>query len=179
MKKSEIIKKITLAGVLLGIILLMQGLKNISGYIAGPAINAALVIAALEVNLWCGIAFSLATPALSLLLAPASATTTMAYATFGIITIIIMLGNIIYVLSAYMFRNKKPIYFVISLIFGVVAKWGFMWGFATLTAQFFTIQSQVLTKVFAIMQIATGAISIPIVFAVKLAVDKLRHRKAN
>lgn len=174
--KSVTIRQIAVAGMLLAIVILMVWAKNISGYIAGPAINAAIVIAALEVNIWCGIGFAVATPIISLFWNQASPTSVMGFNTYGLITIIIIIGNILYLLAAYFFRKKKIYWFIVALIVGVVLKWGFMWAAASLVSLGFGLQTQVITQVFAIMQLVTGLISVPVVAAVKLALDKIYHR---
>lgn len=174
--RNTTIRHIAIAGMLLAIVILMVWAKNISGYIAGPAINAAIVIAALEVNLWCGIGFAVATPIISLFWNQASPTSVMGFNTYGLITIIIIIGNIIYLLAAYFFRKKKIYWFIVALIMGVVLKWGFMWASASLVSLGFGLQTKVITQVFAIMQLVTGLISVPVVAAVKLALDKIYHR---
>lgn len=174
--KSTTIRHIAIAGMLLAIVILMVWAKNISGYIAGPAINAAIVIAALEVNLWCGIGFAVVTPVISLFWNQASPTSIMGFSTYGLITIIIMIGNILYLLAAYFFRKKKIYWFVAALVIGVVLKWGFMWGAASLISLAFSVKMEMITKVFSVMQLVTGLISVPVVAAVKIALDKIYHR---
>ncbi len=174
--KSERIRHIAIAGMLLAIVILMVWAKNISGYIAGPAINAAIVIATLEVNIWCGIGFAIATPIISLFWNQASPTSIMGFSTYGLITIIIIIGNILYLLAAYFFRKKKIYWFVTALVVGVIFKWGFMWASASLISLGFSIKMEMITKVFSVMQLVTGLISVPVVAAVKLALDKIYHR---
>lgn len=178
-EKSQTIRKIVIAGMLLAIIIIMVWAKNVSGYIAGPAINAAIVIAALEVNLWCGLGFATITPIISLFWNQGSPTSIMGFSTYGLITIIIIIGNILYLLAAYLFRNKRIYWFITALVVGAIIKWGFMWGSASLVALGFSVQGDLITKVFSVMQLATGLIGVPVVAGVKLALDKIYHREIN
>ena len=112
-------KKVAEAGLLLAIILLMQTIKNISAFISGPVINAVLVIAALELGIWWGVAFSVITPLTSILIAPMSPMTMITQATYGVNLPVIMIGNIILVL----FHTFYNIFRTVVLV-GIGLFWG-------------------------------------------------------
>lgn len=185
--KHDLIKKIVVSGILLAIAIVMQVFKNISPLITGPAVNTVIVLATLEVGIYVGIGFSVLLPCTSLLLAPA--TLTLATATKGLSVILIALGNIVFILMSILayklfkkYREKKIGYalFVIVLGVGAVLKWLFMWGSSEwIIKNIFTLEGkalQILTNVFSTTQLITAAISVPVIVAVKIALDKAYHR---
>ena len=177
-------KKIAEAGLLFAIILVMQTIKNISAFISGPVINAVLVIAALELGIWWGVAFSVLTPLTSILIAPASPMTAMTYATYGVNLPIIMIGNIIFVLFAYYGRKKGEKEFFFGLILGAVIKWLFMWGSAELIIKPLFEQNlgklmAAVNKVFSTLQLYSGLLGAIIIYPVSKALSAARAKRGN
>lgn len=175
-------KKIAEAGLLFAIILVMQTIKNISAYISGPVINAVLVIAALEVGLWWGIAFSVITPLTSILIAPMSPMTMITQATYGVNLPVIMIGNIIFVLFAYYGRKKGEKEFILSLILGAVLKWLFMWGAADLIIKPLFEQNlgklvAAVNKVFSTLQLYSALLGAVIIYPVSRAISAAKNKK--
>lgn len=175
-------KKIAEAGLLFAIILVMQTIKNISAYISGPVINAVLVIAALEVGLWWGIAFSVITPLTSILIAPMSPMTMITQATYGVNLPVIMIGNIIFVLFAYYGRKKGEKEFILSLILGAVLKWLFMWGAADLIIKPLFEQNlgklvAAVNKVFSTLQLYSALLGAVIIYPVSRAISAAKKKK--
>lgn len=175
-------KKIAEAGILFAIILIMQMIKNVSAFISGPIINAVLVIAALEIGIWWGVAFSVITPLTSILIAPASAMTMITQATYGVNLPVIMIGNIIFVLFAYYGRKKGEKEFIFGLILGAAVKWLFMWGCADLIIKPLFEQNLgklivAVNKVFSTLQLYSGLLGAVIIYPVSRAVSAMRKDK--
>ena len=55
-------KQITVTAIMLAICIISQFFKNLSVYITGPVINAALILTAIYAGLACGIILSIITP---------------------------------------------------------------------------------------------------------------------
>lgn len=60
-------KQITVTAIMLAICLVSQFFKNLSVYITGPVINAALILTVLYAGMACGIILSIITPVTSFL----------------------------------------------------------------------------------------------------------------
>lgn len=175
-------KKIAEAGLLLAIILLMQTIKNISAFISGPVINAVLVIAAIELGIWWGVAFSVITPLTSILIAPMSPMTMITQATYGVNLPVIMIGNIIFVLFAYYGKKKGEKEFIAGLILGAVVKWLFMWGSADFIVKPLFEQNlgklvAAVNKVFSTLQLYSGLVGAVIIYPVSRAISAARKKK--
>lgn len=175
-------KKIAEAGLLFAIILIMQTIKNISAFISGPVINAVLVVGALELGIWWGVAFSVITPLTSILIAPASAMTMITQATYGVNLPVIMIGNIIFVLFAYYGRKKGEKEFILGLILGAIVKWLFMWGCADLIIKPLFAESLgklivAVNKVFSTLQLYSGLLGAVIVYPVSRAISAHKAKK--
>ena len=164
------------------IILVMQTIKNISAFISGPVINAVLVVAALELGIWWGVAFSVVTPLTSILIAPASAMTMITQATYGVNLPVIMIGNIIFVLFAYYGKKKGEKEFILGLILGAVIKWLFMWACADFIikplfeANLGKLVAAV-NKVFSTLQLYSGLLGAVIIYPVSRAISASKAKK--
>lgn len=171
--KNNIVRKITLSGLLIAIVIVMQIIKNVNPYISGPVINTCLVLATILVGYWWGIGFCIGVPLMSLLIAPASGMSLITHATFGASLVIVIIGNIIFVTAAYLFRNTKFYFFILALIVGATLKWLFMWGSAELilVKLFANAMNAKLTKivsnVFSTLQLFSGLISVVIIVPLK------------
>lgn len=166
--KKDLTHQITFAGILLAIIIVMQIIKNVNAFISGPVINACMVLAALCIGVWWGVGFAIGVPLLSLLIASASPMTSIAYATYGVATVIVIVGNLIFILSAYFTRKLKIYYFIPALIIGAVLKWLFMWGGGSLILHKLFIDSlgkliNAVNKIFSTLQLFSGLISVPLI----------------
>lgn len=177
MKKNSL-TKLTTAAILLAIIIIMQLIKNVSAYISGPVINAAMVIAILELGTVWGLGFSAIVPVMSLLIAPASPMSMLSGATHYLTIPIIVIGNIILVLAAKLGSKKGTTVFIISLILGAVLKWLFMWGggeliLLRLFSESLGKMAAVVTKVFSVLQLYSGLLSIILIVPAYKALEKL------
>lgn len=176
MKKNSI-QKLTAAAILLAVIMIMQLIKNVSAYISGPVINAAMVIAALELGTLWGIGFSVIVPVLSLIIAPASPMTMLAGATNYLTVPIIIIGNIIFVLCAKFGSKKGNVLFIVSLVAGAILKWLFMWGCGELIllpvfSESLGKLAAVVSKVFSVLQLYSGLLSIVLIVPAHKALKK-------
>lgn len=175
LKKS--VQKLTTAAILLAVIIIMQLIKNISAYISGPVINAVMVIAVLMLGNWWGLGFSVIVPIISLLFAPASPMSALAAATHYLTVPIIAFGNIILVFSAKLGSKKGKIVFIISLVIGALLKWLFMWGcgdliLTPLFADSLGKLTAVVSKVFSVLQLYSGLLSIILIVPAEAALEK-------
>ncbi len=180
MNKSKT-KKLTTAGILLAIIVVFQLIKNVSAFISGPAINTVLVIAAIELGIWWGIGFSVITPILSMLFAPASPMTMIAINTNGVSVPIIILGNVIFVLLTYLGYKKGKTNFVMCFFIGAILKWLFMWGCADFIIKPLFEESLgnlmvAVNKVFSLLQLYSGLLSGILIFPISYALKKNKER---
>jgi len=177
MKKKT--SKLTLSGILFGIVIIIQLIKNISPFISGPMINAVLVVAVINLGLLWGLGFSIIIPITSIVFAPASAMTTVTMQTNGLTLPVIMIGNIIFVLSAYYGKKHGYSTFIIALILGAILKWLFMWGCGDLIIKpLFEAKLGntvvVINKIFSTLQLYSGLISVVIIYPVIKALDKVK-----
>ena len=175
MKKSTY--KVALSAILLAIVIILQLIKNVSAFISGPAINTVLVIATLELGLGFGIGFSIIVPIMSILFSPASPMTMIATQTFGISIPIIIIGNVLFILLAWLGGEKDLKQFIIFLIIGAVLKWLFMWGAGDLIllrmfAEKLGKLAAVITKVFSTLQLYSGLLSIILICPIRAALEK-------
>lgn len=94
-------KQITLTAIMLAICIVSQFLKNLSVYITGPIINAALILTVVYAGLACGIILSIITPITSFFI-----TGSPVMAAIPAMFPCIMLGNIILVLCITLLKDK-------------------------------------------------------------------------
>ena len=111
-------RQITVTAVMLAICIVSQFFKNLSVYLTGPIINAALILTVLYAGLACGIILSIITPITSFFITAAIP------AMFPSI----MLGNMILVVTVALLRNKfgKTAGLPVSIAIGAVLKALFM-----------------------------------------------------
>ncbi len=178
MKKNSV-TKLSTAAVLLAIIIVMQLIKNVSAYISGPVINAAMVIAALELGTVWGLGFSVIVPIMSLFIAPASPMSMLSGATHYLTIPIIIIGNIILVLAAKLGSKKGTVIFIISLAAGAVLKWLFMWGggeliLLRLFSESLGQMAAIVTKVFSVLQLYSSLLSIILIVPAYKALEKFK-----
>ena len=183
MKKNKT-KKIATAGLLYAIILLMQLVKNVSPFISGPVINTAMAIAAIEVGLWWGIGFSVLTPLMSILVAPASAMTAITQATYGVNLPIIIIGNIIFAVFVRIGSKKENRILIFYITLGAILKWLFMWGAADLIIKPIFSESlgklmAAVNKVFSTLQLYSGLLSGIIIYPIITAIKKYKGEKKD
>ncbi|MCQ2795064.1 MAG: ECF transporter S component [Bacilli bacterium] len=194
---ATLIKKIVTAGVMLAIIIIMQLLKNvIPAEASGSVINAVLAIVTINLGIWWGLGFCVITPVMSILVAFASPMTALTYITFGLNIPIIAIGNFISVFLAKLghdlyikYKNNKlwlwTIIFIVFIASGAVLKFLFMWGSAKwiiepiFKNQLDEATTKVLYALFSLTQLIAGAISVPIIYASTLAIDKITSNSVN
>lgn len=116
-------KQITVTAIMLAICLVSQFFKNLSVYITGPIINAALILTVLYAGMACGIILSIITPVTSFFItgSPVMAATPAMFPC-------IMIGNIILVACVGLLRKKcgKAAGFPVSIAIGAILKALFM-----------------------------------------------------
>lgn len=179
--KNKLVRKITFAGLMLAVVIVMQLIKNISAFISGPVINTVLVLVTLVNGFWWGFGFSVAVPIMSLLFAPASPMSQIAALTYGIVPLIIAIANIIFISAARIGKNLKIYWFIALLIAGALLKWLFMWGAAELLIKPLFEESlgklvNAINTVFSTLQLTSGLISIILIVPIyKLLIEKNIH----
>lgn len=94
-------KQITVTAIMLAICLVSQFFKNLSVYITGPIINAALILTVLYAGMACGIILSIITPVTSFFI-----TGSPVMAAIPAMFPCIMIGNIILVVCVGLLRKK-------------------------------------------------------------------------
>ena len=116
-------KQITVTAIMLAICLVSQFFKNLSVYITGPIINAALILTVLYAGMACGIILSIITPVTSFFI-----TGSPVMAAIPAMFPCIMIGNIILVVCVGLLRKKcgKASGFPISIAIGAILKALFM-----------------------------------------------------
>lgn len=116
-------KQITVTAIMLAICILSQFFKNLSVYITGPIINAALILTVLYAGTVCGIILSIITPITSFFI-----TGSPIMAAIPAMFPCIMIGNIILVLCVGLLRTKfgTKAGLPISIGIGAVLKAAFM-----------------------------------------------------
>ena len=170
--------KITTAAILFALIIVMQLIKNISAFISGPVINAAMVIAITQLGTWWGVGFSIIVPVSALIISPASPIVMLAGATHYLTLPIIIIGNLLLVFAAKLGSKKGIVVFIISLIIGAVLKWLFMWGCGNyillpLFSEKLGKLAAVVTKVFSTLQLYSGLLSVILIVPIQKALDKI------
>lgn len=94
-------KQITVTAIMLAICIVSQFFKNLSVYITGPIINAALILTVLYAGTVCGIILSVITPITSFFITGAPI-----MAVIPAMFPCIMIGNILLVVSVGLFHKK-------------------------------------------------------------------------
>ena len=116
-------RQITVTAVMLAICIVSQFFKNLSVYLTGPIINAALILTVLYAGLACGIILSIITPITSFFI-----TGSPIMAAIPAMFPSIMIGNMILVVTVALLRNKfgKTAGLPVSIAIGAVLKALFM-----------------------------------------------------
>lgn len=116
-------KQITVTAIMLAICLVSQFFKNLSVYITGPIINAALILTVLYAGMACGIILSIITPVTSFFI-----TGSPVMAAIPAMFPCIMIGNIILVVCVGLLRKKcgRAAGFPVSIAIGAILKALFM-----------------------------------------------------
>ena len=116
-------KQITVTAIMLAICLVSQFFKNLSVYVTGPIINAALILTVLYAGIACGIILSIITPVTSFFI-----TGSPVMAAIPAMFPCIMIGNIILVVCVGLLRKKcgKAAGFPVSIAIGAILKAVFM-----------------------------------------------------
>lgn len=116
-------KQITFTGILLAICIVSQFFKNMSVYLTGPIINAALILTTVYAGLACGIILSVITPITSFFI-----TGNAVMAAIPLMIPCIIIGNAILVLAVGLLRGKfgKKAGLPVSVVIGAVLKALFM-----------------------------------------------------
>ena len=116
-------KQITVTAIMLAICIISQFFKNLSVYITGPVINAALILTAIYAGLACGIILSIITPITSFFI-----TGSPVMAAIPAMFPCIMIGNIILVATVALLRERcgKTAGLPVSIAIGAAAKALFM-----------------------------------------------------
>ncbi len=116
-------RQITITAILLAICIVSQFFKNLSVYLTGPVINAALILTVLYAGLACGIILSIITPVTSFFI-----TGSPVMAAIPAMFPCIMIGNIILVAAVALLweRCGKTAGLPVSITIGAAAKALFM-----------------------------------------------------
>ena len=116
-------KQITVTAIMLAICIISQFFKNLSVYITGPVINAALILTAIYAGLACGIILSIITPITSFFI-----TGMPVMAAVPALFPCIIIGNVILVVMVALLRNKfgKTAGLPVSIGIGAILKALFM-----------------------------------------------------
>ena len=110
---------LTKTALLLALCVAVQQFQGLSQFFTGPLVNAILIIAGLAAGLWGGLAIAVLSPVLAYLIAPQPILQNLPQ-----MIIVIMIGNAVMVIAAYVFRNK---YLPAGLVVGSIVKTGFLW----------------------------------------------------
>jgi hypothetical protein len=100
--RSYYTKFVTRTAILLALCLVVQQFKTLSQFITGPLVNVILIIAALAVGLWSGLIIAVLSPVIAFFIAPSPVMKLVPQ-----LMIMIMLGNSLIVLLAWLFREKS------------------------------------------------------------------------
>ena len=116
-------RQITITAIMLAICIVSQFFKNVSVYLTGPIINAALILTAIYAGAACGVILSIITPITSFFI-----TGSPIMAAIPAMFPCIMIGNIILVVAVALLRNKfgKTAGLPVSIAIGAVLKALFM-----------------------------------------------------
>lgn len=116
-------KKITRTAILLALMLVVQCFKNFSPYITGPIVNLILLVALTFVDFKSSIALCILAPVTSYFITQSPVITATNFVAFPVI----MIGNIFYILCAYVFlREQGDFKLSVGLLLGSLLKWSFM-----------------------------------------------------
>ena len=128
-------KQITVTAIMLAICIISQFFKNLSVYITGPVINAALILTAIYAGLACGIILSIITPITSFFI-----TGMPVMAAVPALFPCIIIGNVILVVMVALLRNKfgKTAGLPVSIGIGAILKALFMGYFSSYFAEHVT-----------------------------------------
>ena len=148
-------RQITITAIMLAICIVSQFFKNLSVYLTGPIINAALILTAIYAGAACGVILSIITPITSFFI-----TGSPIMAAIPAMFPCIMIGNIILVVAVALLRNKfgKTAGLPVSIAIGAVLK-----------ALFMVPKMHVLQLQFSVTQLITaliGGVYAIIIFAV-------------
>lgn len=116
-------RQITVSAIMLAICIASQFFKNLSVYITGPVINAALILTVLYAGLACGIILSIITPVTAFFI-----TGSPVMAAIPAMFPCIMAGNAILVLCVVLLKGKlgSKAGFPVSIVIGSILKGLFM-----------------------------------------------------
>lgn len=116
-------KQITVTAIMLAICILSQFFKNLSVYITGPIINAALILTVVYAGMACGIILSIITPITSFFI-----TGSPIMAAIPAMFPCIMIGNILLAVAVGLLRKRfgKTAGLPVSIVIGAVLKAVFM-----------------------------------------------------
>lgn len=116
-------RQITVTAIMLAICILSQFFKNLSVYITGPIINAALILTVVYAGMSCGIILSIITPITSFFI-----TGSPIMAAIPAMFPCIMIGNILLAAAVGLLRKKfgKTAGLPVSIVIGAVLKAVFM-----------------------------------------------------
>jgi len=119
MDKKQYIRMIAQTAILLALCLVFQLLKSLSMYITGPMVNAILILAALSCGWQSGVIIACLAPLAAWLIGATPVINAM-----PAMLPVIMIGNVLIVMAAWIFRNKL---LPVGLVIGVLAKGTFLW----------------------------------------------------
>ena len=108
---------LTRTALLLALCIVVQQFKSVSQFITGPLVNLILLIAALAVGLYSGLAIAVLSPVLAFLISPSPIMQVMPQ-----LIVLVALGNAALVLAAWAFRKNKRYY--VGFLLGAVVKTG-------------------------------------------------------
>ncbi|MCM1134134.1 MAG: ECF transporter S component [Clostridium sp.] len=116
-------KQLAQTALLLAICIASQFFKNLSVYITGPVVNAAIIIGVLAVGLWSGLFISIIAPVTAFLI-----TGSPIMAAIPLMFPAVMGGNIVLALCTWYFQNRTrlPCRLAVGLLLGSALKAAFM-----------------------------------------------------
>lgn len=116
-------KQLAQTALLLAICIISQFFKNLSVYITGPVVNAAIILAVLSAGLWSGIFISVLAPVTAFFI-----TGSPVMAAIPLMFPAVMGGNVLLALGAWYFQNRFHFSFKLpaGLVLGSFLKAAFM-----------------------------------------------------
>jgi len=117
--KSNAVRVLVRTAILLALCVVFQTLKSFSMYITGPLVNAVLVLAALSCGLPGGLAIAFLAPVAAWLIGATPVINAIPF-----MLPVIMVGNALLVLFAWLFRKKL---LPVGLVLGCLCKGTFLW----------------------------------------------------
>lgn len=151
--KNSSAKKIATTALFLALLIAVQQFKAIQ-FITGPLVNAILIITAVWIGLYSGLVIAVLSPIFAAIITPA-----LPMQLLPQMIPVIMAGNAIIVIAAYIFRNKS---LKLGLIVGAVTKALLLWaGVSLLVIPMFgsglnSADVKMLTAIFSYMQLITA-----------------------